>query len=137
MTKNTIKILSESGLIEDAQLLLEITSGGYSTVTIILKDGRKFFGTDTDWFNGFRSLRKRTDKLGIKILVQASRPNCWPSGMSAQMSNGKKIYERSLAKGAETWPIVDSFDEADISEIGTLKEQDEFNKSFYDSKKAR
>ncbi len=108
-------------------MTLEQFDGGDSRVTIALVDGRKFIGTDVDWFRGLRTIRRETDKLGIKILVQGSRPNCWPSGMSASMSNGTKIYERDLNRASGTWRIVNSFDEAIESEIGTVEDQDGFN----------
>jgi hypothetical protein len=131
MREKEIKIKLESGDIVSTHLTLEGPVTGISKVILTLTDGRKFIGTGDDWFNALRHLRKQTDRLGIKILVQASRPNCWPSGMSGQMSNGTKIYERDLVKPSNTWRVVDSFDEALEIDIGSIKDQDEFNKKLW------
>jgi hypothetical protein len=131
MREKEIKIKLETGDIVSTHLTLDGPVNDISRVILTLADGRKFIGTGDDWFNALRQLRIQTDRLGIKLLVQASRPNCWPSGMSGQMSNGTKIYERDLAKPSSTWRVVNSFDEALETDIGSLKDQDEFNKKIW------
>lgn len=130
MDEKIIKVINKDGNVENAKLtFLESENIDY-TVVLTLNDGTQYTGTDCDWFYAFREMRKTTDKLAIKILVQASRPNCWPSGMSSQMSKGLKIYERDLEQPMNLWKSIEAFDEALESQIGTIVEQDIFNEKL-------
>lgn len=76
-----------------------------------------------------RKVRRQTESKGIKVLIQGCRPNFWPSGMSASMSNSMKIYEEQLPLESDSF-LVNTCDEAGEHEIGTLQQQDDFNKEW-------
>jgi hypothetical protein len=128
MTTQDIEIKNRNGEQSSAKVTLELQSQSDSLLTIEISDGQKFSAVGKDAFSALRKIRKDIESLGIILLIQGCRPNCWPSGMSGQMSNGTKIYDRQLNMNEfSSWKLVNTFDPAIESELGTLADQDEFN----------
>lgn len=128
MEEFNIKIKEVAGCIDTAKVSLKLLEQPYCEIRIRLKDERIFKAKEVDWFYGLRTIRKETEPLGIKLLIQGCRPNCWPSGMRSEMSNGKIIYERQIDRNeGNSWRTVNTFDEAKEIEIGLLIDQDKFN----------
>ncbi|MGD1895181.1 MAG: hypothetical protein ACFB15_31880 [Cyclobacteriaceae bacterium] len=102
----------------NSKLRIDINSKSYSVIS-------------TDAFNALTRIREQTEKLGIKLLIQGTRPNCWPSGMSAQMSNGTKCYLHEMKpKKYENTDLVEIFDSANEDETGTLEEHNAFKEQW-------
>ena len=126
MTEKEIKISGDSGQIEIATIRYDQKEKQLTEVTLELQNEKQLSATGTDVFMALRALRETTEKQGITLLINGCRPECWPSGMSAQMSNGLKIYQRSL-NNMKGWKPVNTLDYAPIDHIGTLNAQNDFN----------
>ena len=89
---------------------------------------RKFQSDGEDVFQCLQMIRLDLENQGIKILCNGARKNVSPSGMGRQMSNGQKIYVLNLGQSATE--LVDIFDPAEVTEIGTVAEQLDFYKEW-------
>jgi hypothetical protein len=124
-----IKVIDQNRFRTSADVFIELLEAPNSRLTITLESGEKFEAVDTDAFRALLKIREQAEPKGIKFLIQGNRPNCWPSGMSASMSNGTKIYDRQLPLNSDSF-LVETFDYAPEQEIGTLQEQSNFNKEW-------
>ena len=124
-----IKIIDENKLETFAYVIIELLEAPNCHVILTLENGEKFDAVDTDSFRALLKIREQTEPRGIKFLIQGCKPSCWPSGMSVSMSNGTKIYHRQLILSSDPL-LVNTFDYAPEHEIGTLQDQDNFNKEW-------
>jgi len=110
--------------------VLELLEQPNSKLRIDL-NGQSYSAISSDAFSAMNKIRETTDELGIRFLIQGTKPNCWPSGMSAQMSNGTKCYVHAMKpKQYQNSDLVGTFDSADETDIGTLEEQIAFHKEW-------
>lgn len=124
-----IKVIDQNYYPTSADVIIELLDHTNSRLIISLDGGGRFEAVASNAFQALRKIRAQTEPKGIRFLIQGCRPNCWPSGMSASMSNGTKIYERQLPLKSDVF-LVETFDQASEDEIGTLQEQDNFNKEW-------
>ncbi len=80
-------------------------------------------------------LRKQLESQSCQLLCNGSRRNVIVSGMSRQMSGGRKAYVVNLGEPASRESIVDIFDYAGPNEVSSIKDQQEFYKRWVDSLK--
>lgn len=92
-------------------------------IRVILDDGREFAAEEVDCWWALLAIRKQLDPLGIRLLCQGSRRDVWPSGMSAQMSDGLKAYVHVLGRRGRSADLVNVFDPAPADLVGTIAEQ--------------
>ena len=71
-------------------------------------------------------VRLDLERQGIRLLCNGARVECAPSGMTRSMSLGRKAYIHHLGQQGRSEDLVDIFDEAEPSSIGTVAEQEEF-----------
>jgi len=83
-----------------------------------------------DVFDTFILLRTTLEEIEIKLLCGGSRPDVFPSGMSREMSGGRKAYITKLGKPALKADLVDIFDHTDIQLIGSVSEQQAFHNKW-------
>jgi hypothetical protein len=76
-----------------------------------------------DLFDALCSLRKALEHTGAKALCAGARRDVFPSGMSREMSNGRKAYIIRIGSPASPKDIVDIFERAAPELIGTVAEQ--------------
>ncbi|HBF34030.1 TPA: hypothetical protein DDW35_05655 [Candidatus Sumerlaeota bacterium] len=86
-----------------------------------------------DIFAAVQGVRRFLEAKGLLLTCNASRIDAYPSGMSRQMSAGRKLYVHELGVPGRPKTIVDIFDEAPIDKIGTIAEQDEYMQKWYAS----
>lgn len=79
-----------------------------------------------DLFKALLLLRAALEEQGHKLLCNGSRKNVVVSGMSREMSGGRKAYLVKLGKQARRDDLVDIFDCVDSSFVGTVGQQTEF-----------
>lgn len=79
-----------------------------------------------DLFKALLLLRAALEKQGHRLLCNGSRKNVVVSGMSRQMSGGRKVYLATLGKQARRNDLVDMFDGIDSSLVATVGQQTEF-----------
>lgn len=87
-----------------------------------------------DLFSALVKARKYLEDKGFLLLCAGSMPSAYPSGMSRQMSNGRKAYVHKLHSKPDRSSVVDIFQPVSFDEVGTIQQQNEFmskwNSSF-------
>ncbi|WP_349735281.1 hypothetical protein [Pseudomonas jessenii] len=83
-----------------------------------------------DLFKSLLLLRAALEEKGHKLLCNGSRKNVVVSGMSRQMSGGRKAYLVKIGKQARRDNLVDIFDCVDSSFVGTVEQQIEFYREW-------
>jgi hypothetical protein len=77
-----------------------------------------------DLFEALREMREELEIVGCQLLCAGARPDVTPSGMSRSMSGGRKAYIAHLGRPADRrTEMVDIFDPAEASEVGTTHQQ--------------
>ncbi|GBR17221.1 hypothetical protein AA0616_0993 [Komagataeibacter nataicola NRIC 0616] len=66
------------------------------------------------------------EKEGIRFLCIGARPDIMASGMSRNMSGGRKVYVIRQGEQADRRNIVDIFDHAPPDRTGTVQQQRDF-----------
>lgn len=80
---------------------------------------RVFAGDDL--FGALIALRREMERRGGRLLCAGARRNVYPSGMSRSMGGARQAYVLKLGEPATV--LVDIFDRADVSDVGTIDEQ--------------
>lgn len=79
---------------------------------------------DRDLFEALCRLREHFENKGEKVVCAGARFDVFPSGMSREMTGGRKAYVMKL--GRQATEIVDIFDAANLLEISSVEDQREF-----------
>ena len=118
-------MLYKDGTSYPADLIIDTNSIRLiSEVTSLQKEGNFYF-------HMLKAIRAELQKEGIVILVNGSRIDVYPSGMTLQT---EKAYIHTLGKQGFLSDLVNIFDEVtDIGKIGSVEEQEEFHKKWIES----
>ncbi len=82
-------------------------------------------------FMVLKEIREALDKKNIFLLVNGSRRDVYPSGLSLM---GTNAYIQTFGKPCSLQDLVDIFDETDrIDMIGTVNEQLNYHKQWIES----
>ncbi len=104
---------------------LFVTGGGFAR--------QEFHGLDL--FDAVIALRRTLESRHVKLLCAGARTDVFPSGMTRSMGGGRKAYLMQLGKPAGAQSMVDIFDYAESSRIGSVDEQAEFRRKWAESLK--
>ena len=88
-----------------------------------------FQGSDyvaDDLFNSLLELRKELELKGECLLCNGSRKDCYPSGMSRQMSGGVVVYKYLIGRHVDPNETFNIFDETSYENLSTVEEQKEY-----------
>jgi len=129
--KKVMNVKQKDGSVSDYNISLADT--GDSSIIMTLDDGTMKNFSDDDLFKSLKLIRAFFEKKGAKVLCNGSRVDVYPSGMSRGMGKGRKAYVLILGKQARINNLVDIFDYADASLIGTIEEQECFYKQWITS----
>jgi hypothetical protein len=88
-----------------------------------------------DLFESLIKLRLALEPDGFKVLCAGARKDVHPSGMSRQMSGGRKAYIHRFGSHSSPADLVDIFDDVDVEHVGTVLQQEEFQRKWIDSLK--
>jgi hypothetical protein len=102
-------------------------SADETSITIALEDGAIASGAGHDVWQALLDLRGRLDAKGIRLGVTGALQNVWPSGMSAQMSGGRKAYQRQLG---DQPVIVEVLSAADPKDAVTVAQHRSWQETF-------
>lgn len=91
-----------------------------------------YFSKSDNIFDSVVELRKKLELNNIYLLCNASAINVYPSGMQKEFG-GTKAYKLQMGKQALLIDVVDIFDYDSELKIGSVKEQEEFYKSWLES----
>jgi len=91
--------------------------------------------------SAINKIREVIEPNGYRILVKCSDIDAAHSGMQADMSAGTKIYKLKLldntsSKQNRKDAQFHVLDDSEEDSVGSLQEQKEFKKSFYENKKS-
>lgn len=95
--------------------------------TCRIEVGSKSF-EGSDLFAALISLRSSLELNQRRICCNGSRADVFPSGMAREMSRGRKAYSLKLGARPSSEDVVDIFQTADSTQIGTVDDQ----KAFFD-----
>ncbi len=123
-----IKVLLEDGSTRDCQLEIFPTPTSKLVLHDLGSETQEFEGTDL--FEALLQLRANLEQRGIRVLCNGARVDIYPSGMSRSMSAGRKAYLVRMGMRAELNDLVDIFDYADASLMGTVAQQADFRKKW-------
>lgn len=90
-----------------------------------------------DFFESLRSFRRVVEAEGYRVLCQGARPNVHPSPMGRD-GGGLKAYALVAGEPGRREELVSIFDPVnDIAPIGTVEEQDAFQRTHRELFQAR
>jgi hypothetical protein len=78
-------------------------------------------------------LRRELEEDNLLLCCQGARPTVFPSGMTRQMSNGRLAYPLRRFPPLTDADLIDIFAPAQFSEVGTIEEQRQAVREFYQS----
>lgn len=87
----------------------------------------------SDYFDCLVQIRKNFEKENFRILCNGARYDVYPSQMSRQMGKGLKAYVMTLGKQALEEDLVNIFDPAEITKIGTVEQQKSYHNEWLKS----
>ena len=91
-----------------------------------------YFSKSDNIFDSVVELRKKLELNNIYLFCNASVVNIYPSTMQKEFG-GTKAYKLQMGKQATLNDVVDIFDYDNELKIGSVKEQEEFYKSWIES----
>ncbi len=100
-------------------------------------DGRRWVAEGLHAFEALRKLMGAAEHDDVRIGVNGARPNAWPSGMLADMAQGLQVYLLPARRTAERLPTALTLGPAPLPEVGTLAEQDAFQRRWQNSPTGR
>lgn len=87
-------------------------------------DGREYAAVGDDLFDCLNSIRHQLEREGRQICCQGARSDVYPSGMTSQMSGGRKAYRLYRDRKSTLSDVVDIFDPEDCRGVTTVQEQE-------------
>jgi hypothetical protein len=131
MTENkTVEIRHRDGRIEKCSVNVPNTPPWRLAFLGAGMENQEFSGRDL--FDALNELRKILENKGFQLLCAGARRDVFPSGMSRDMSGGRKAYINRLGHPARQTDLVDIFEYAD-AELGSVSQQAEFHKQWINS----
>ena len=124
-----IRILNNGKVEKNKLFLLEIEDEINLKIEI---ENMVYFSKSDNIFDSVVELRKKLELKNIYLLCNASVINVYPSGMQKEFG-GTKAYKLQMGKQATLSDVVDIFDYDSELKIGSVKEQEEFFKSWIES----
>ena len=129
--QKTIKVQFADGRVEVYTADIDNEDEPVITVSVAGLDRRTFSGGDL--FDAFNELRRELERLQARLLCAGARRDVFPSGMSRDMSGGRKAYITRIGRPSLREDLVDIFDEAAPESVGTVAEQSAFHERWADS----
>ncbi|WP_308720649.1 hypothetical protein [Komagataeibacter xylinus] len=119
-----IEVISENGNIENTILEIPTQYPWFINIIHPQKWARRYEAPDL--FAAFQTMRLEFEKAGIRFLCIGARPDIMASGLSRNMSGGRKVYIIRHGEQADRSNIVDIFDHAPPDRTGTVQQQRDF-----------
>lgn len=101
------------------------TTGDLLSIELIL-DAQSYKAEGSDLFEALIRIRELLLPMQYSLLVAGARVNARPSGMSRQMSQGRRVYLLEIGKPSDPLTLCDLFSPATIDQIATPADQDIF-----------
>jgi hypothetical protein len=85
-----------------------------------------YTATGPDMFEALVRLRRQLEPDGLRVAVQGSRRDTYPSGMARDMGGGTKVYVMRPGLPARPEDLVEALDDAPLDQMATVAEQQAF-----------
>jgi hypothetical protein len=117
----SLNVLLANGVVQNCTLKLHRGPPWRLSIEGIALTSTEFTGDDS--FDALCSLRKALENIGAKALCAGARIDVFPSGMSREMSSGRKAYIIRIGTSVSVANLVDIFDPTTPDLVGTVVEQ--------------
>ncbi|GAB3875088.1 hypothetical protein GCM10029964_018310 [Kibdelosporangium lantanae] len=122
------------------QVTLEIHNDHQEPSVLLRRaDGSETRHHGADLFHCLQNVRLTLEADGLLLCCQGARPLVWPSGMDRQAGNGQHAHVLRRHPPLTDADRVDIFEQADLADVGTVREQEEavFDFHGFDKSKLR
>ena len=85
-----------------------------------------YTATGPDMFEALVRLRRQLEPDGLRVAVQGSRRDTYPSGMARDMGGGAQVYVIRPGLRARSEDLVETLDDAPLDQMATVAEQQAF-----------
>jgi hypothetical protein len=79
---------------------------------------------EIDYFECLLSVRRQLERQRLVVICQGARRDVWPSGMTRDMGAGLTAYVLTVGRHPTQDDVVEIFDPAEHSSVGTVAEQE-------------
>ena len=110
--------------------------GGKCHLELSLEDGRRVSADEIDYFECLLSVRRQLEHQRRVVICQGARRDVWPSGMARDMGVGLRAYVLTVGKHPTQDDVVEIFDPAEQSSVGTVAEQEHHFEEWQSSQRA-
>jgi len=115
-----------------AQLTLNRTEdwNGRGALLTLVCDLGEWTGLGPDIFSALRALMGDLERVHGRVGLVGARPNAWASGMQRDMGDGRSVYLLSLPRSPGRPPSAPTLDPAPLADVGTIADQDAFQRQW-------
>lgn len=100
-------------------------------VRVLRPDGESCEARGPDLWECLKGIRNTWEPLGVRICCNGSRLDCYPSAMTLQMGGGYKVIAREMGRPVtDLGAVVKIFDPAELEQVGTVREQESYYRSW-------
>jgi hypothetical protein len=85
-----------------------------------------YTATAPDMFEALVRLRRQLEPDGLKVAVQGSRRDTYPSEMARDIGAGMRVDVLRLGRGARPDDLVETLDDAPADQLATVDQQRTF-----------
>jgi hypothetical protein len=124
----TLKVRHKDGTIEGCSIEIAQAPNWKLIFSGAGLTNHQFSGDDL--FDALISMRLTLEKIGVQTLCAGARRDVFPSGMSRDMSGGRKAYATRLGAPALRADLLDIFDYSDVDSVGSVEQQKMFHEKW-------
>ena len=103
---------------------------------VLTFQSEEMLATSTDFFGALDKVRFQLEPRNIFPLVNGVGLGRYPSGMARDMGSGLSVYRLRLGERAMTEDLIRTFEDDDLVESATVKDQRAFYERWLESFKA-
>jgi hypothetical protein len=89
-----------------------------------------YTATAPDMFEALVRLRRQLEPDGLRVAVQGSRRDTYPSGMARDMGGGMRVYVLRRPGLPGRQDLVQTLDDAPLDQVATVDEQRAFSEAW-------
>jgi hypothetical protein len=96
-------------------------------------DYDEYTTAEADLFECLRALRRHLELKRIVLLCQGARVDVYPSGLSRELTGGRRAYMLHMGERTYQRDLVDIFSPSEQQFVGTVEEQDAYFEAWLKS----
>jgi hypothetical protein len=126
-----VKVLLRDGTIKECIITPSKAAPWNLAFSGVELEKLEFSGNDL--FEALVALRAELEKIGAQLLCMGARIDVFPSGMSRDMSGGRKAYVTRMGAAGQMTDLVDILDFAAPELVGSVAQQSAFHEKWIES----